>query len=727
MNELIALLNNVKTSGTFSVSGELPSYPPGLTVKGLGPIALPFLAQQARSLITLSQQAPYGRGEETIVDTNVRNVWQIGAEDFELTNPQWIESLQDSIDQIGKQLGLEGCKIEFEPYKLLIYEEGSFFTVHRDTEKIPNMFATLVINLPSEHEGGDLIVSHGGQSQRYSFADSDSFHPRFVAFYADCYHEVKPITSGYRICLIYNLAIADRNKQPDLAQQSQIIEDINNAIQKWTQEDRENPILTYLLEHSYSEANISMANLKQGDFAKASILLNAAAKNDCRAYLCLATYYRTSYGETTYYDRYSYSSDLDEDDFEEYDVDTEEVYAHAFVTAEGTKFDVKKLRLDEAELLADTPLREGEGRGYSISEATGNEGATKDLWYERGAIIIWPKNREFDLVTRMDLDYGIQVLKTSLQEKNLSRRQIIRLADHILENQPNYRQADISKELILIEDLALLKKYLQKQMNSYTLRQANNEIFVQIVERFGWQNFEEDISPYLTPRRDVLGWLNSLLLTYDSPSSEGQSIMTKWVNDLWKPSLKARSLTNDVIANLVQIVSLLKIGLLTEDIIAFLSEQTQKEFLTETYGPALVSSLDKLKGRDYDRAIMKRFIEDVCQRIKANFPAPPDAPKDWSREGQLNCNCEFCTEVNQFLPDPEQSEISFYKTLKRNLLHIESEIEKSQVELDVTIYRRKPKFDGTVRKNQNRYDNRLELFDRAQTILKALEDTTDHN
>lgn len=725
MNELLSLMDKVKTSGVFSVSGTLPPIHPGLKVKGVGNIALPLLEQQAKSLISLGQQAPFGYGEETIVDTNVRNSWQIAAGDFELTNPQWEDTLQEAIDQIGKQLGLDGCKIEFEQYKLLIYEEGSFFTAHRDTEKIPNMFATLVINLPSEHEGGELIVSHGGQSQHYSFADKDSFQPSFVAFYADCYHEVKPITSGYRICLIYNLAIAERKKQPLLSQQSKIFEDIGNAIQRWTQKNNENPILTYLLEHSYSEQNISMSNLKQGDFAKASVLLNAAEQNGCQAFLCLVTYYRTSYGETIYYGRYSAKYDLDEADFEEYDVDEEEVYAHSFVTSTGVKIDVKKLRLDEDELLAKTPLREGPGRGYSISEATGNEGATKELWYHRGAVIIWPKDREFDLLTKMDLDYGIHVLKTSLQEQNSweddYRQKIIRLADHILEDLPTYRNKDISKELILIEDVELLKKFLRKQMNQYTLSQVDNQIFMQIIERFDWHPFEEDISAYLTPRQGALDWLNSLLLASESLSHEGQSAMTRWVNELWKPSLEY-GLTKEVIANLVQMISLLKIDTLPDEIIASLSRQKQKEFLTATYGPALVSSLKELKGRDYDQTIMKKFFEDVHQRIKADFPSPPDAPKDWSREGQLDCDCEFCTEVNQFLPDPERREISFFKTLKRNLLHIESEVEKSRVELDIEIRRSPPKFEGTCRKNQSRYDYKRELFESAQQILKDLGD-----
>jgi len=108
-------------------------------------------------------------------------------------------------------------------YKLLVYEAGSFFASHRDTEKIPNMFATLVVNLPSAHEGGELIISHAGQSQRYSFADSSLFAPRFVAFYADCYHEVKPITSGYRLCLVYNLAIANRKKVFDMVPSDRLL------------------------------------------------------------------------------------------------------------------------------------------------------------------------------------------------------------------------------------------------------------------------------------------------------------------------------------------------------------------------------------------------------------------------------------------------------------------------------------------------------------------------
>src|SRR4029453_1979431 len=204
MKELIALMDQVQTSGAFSVGGTLPSILPGLHVNGVGPLGLPLTEHQAQALIQVSELAPYGRGEETIVDPEGRRGWQLSGGDFALGNPQWNEAMRAAGDRIGTELGLSDCQIAFEPYKLLVYEAGSFFASHRDTEKIPNMFATFVVHLPSAHAGGELIIPpplpggqltirHAGQSQRSSFADSSLFAPRFVPFYADCYHEVQPI------------------------------------------------------------------------------------------------------------------------------------------------------------------------------------------------------------------------------------------------------------------------------------------------------------------------------------------------------------------------------------------------------------------------------------------------------------------------------------------------------------------------------------------------------
>ena len=40
----------------------------------------------------------------------------------------------------------------------------------------------------------------------------------FAAFYADCVHEVLPITSGYRLALVYNLRRQGRGQLPGTAE-----------------------------------------------------------------------------------------------------------------------------------------------------------------------------------------------------------------------------------------------------------------------------------------------------------------------------------------------------------------------------------------------------------------------------------------------------------------------------------------------------------------------------
>jgi len=762
MQTLLTLMDKVQTSGAFSVSGTLPSLPPGLTVEGIGHIGLPLTAQQAQALIERSEQAPFGRREETIVDTNVRKSWQIGAEDFELTNPQWHEAIQNAVDQIGQALGLSGCKIGFEKYKLLIYEAGSFFTAHRDTEKIPNMFATLVVNLPSEHQGGELIISHAGQSKSVAFADSSLFASGFVAFYADCYHEVKPITSGYRLSLIYNLAITNREKQPDLAQQLGVIEDVEQAIQAWKATPDAPPILTYLLDHSYSEQNLSLSNLKLSDFAKASVLLHAAANSGCQAYLCLATYHRTSYGEVERYGygrrgRYAYDDNdddggLDENDFEEYDVDEEKVYAHAFITADGDKIDVKELALNEDELVAKAPLRDGPGREVSISEATGNEGATKDLWYHRGAVILWPKERELELVATMNVDYGVHVLKRTLQGQTKLedevRQPLIRLANHILDS-PSYLQtADIAQELIKLGDIDLLKKYLFGQASFYSLR-VEPETLIEVAEKFGWRLFAEDVQARLTAP-DGMKWLDSLLQTGKAISDAGQGVIKQWVESRWEQSLAAATQPIRAAAEptnarerqrhhydlqrvegqkhgqqaeiiyLVRLTACLNMNEIAQKVIARLADYTDNRFLTETYGPAVVEIRRELKTSEHNQAIVQHFADAVRQRIQAEFAAQPKPPQDWSRAGQLACACEFCSQVNAFLPKPNQASMSIYGTLKRNLLHVEAEIEKQQIEAAVQIQKRASKFDGTIKKNQSQYEQRLTLYNASQEIVKQL-------
>lgn len=254
---LLDALGELTESIAYCASGTCPLTLPGLTVDGVGEIALPIAKDDARRLIEQSSQAPYGRGEETIVDTDVRRVWQLEPHQFRLENPKWQSFIRDVVASVKAEFGIRQ-KVAADLYKLLIYEQGSFFVPHRDTEKSHRMFATLIVCLPSKHEGGQLVVSHAGQSHVVDFSGgASSYELQYAAFYADCEHEIRPVTDGYRICLVYNLATSGRSKQPTAPEFSNSVEAASKAIEAIFEEDDERDMVVLPLLHQYTEAGLA--------------------------------------------------------------------------------------------------------------------------------------------------------------------------------------------------------------------------------------------------------------------------------------------------------------------------------------------------------------------------------------------------------------------------------------------------------------------------------------
>jgi hypothetical protein len=88
---------------------------------------------------------------------------------------------------------------------MLVSTPGQFFVPHQDSEKADDMVASLVVALPGNLTGGALRVTHRGETSEYR---SSKHALSFVAFYADCFHEVRPVRAGNRIVFTYNLLLA---------------------------------------------------------------------------------------------------------------------------------------------------------------------------------------------------------------------------------------------------------------------------------------------------------------------------------------------------------------------------------------------------------------------------------------------------------------------------------------------------------------------------------------
>ena len=84
---------------------------------------------------------------------------------------------------------------------------------HRDTEKDEKMFGTLIIQPPSLHLGGQLVVyEQNGKSQKMiDFGQSEgtrAYAHHFAAHFAELEHELLEVTSGYRLAIVYSLCWA---------------------------------------------------------------------------------------------------------------------------------------------------------------------------------------------------------------------------------------------------------------------------------------------------------------------------------------------------------------------------------------------------------------------------------------------------------------------------------------------------------------------------------------
>ncbi len=176
---------------------------PGLFLHEYGTIGLPLSQNDAKTIISKAQQSPFGKGTETIVDTTVRKSWQLDPSQFSLRNPQWIPIVGKILSEVCEALYVQAGlgNVHAELYKLLLYEEGAFFKPHQNSEKAPGMFGTLVICLPSAHQGGELILKHGNDTVTLETSPTSDFDMSYASWYSDVFHEVKPVTSGHRLVL----------------------------------------------------------------------------------------------------------------------------------------------------------------------------------------------------------------------------------------------------------------------------------------------------------------------------------------------------------------------------------------------------------------------------------------------------------------------------------------------------------------------------------------------
>ena len=130
---IIATMKSITSPGTFATGGMCSMPLPGLAIPGAltdTVLGLPLCEWQAKQVKDMCTLAPYGKGTKTIVDTAVRNTWQLNPDQFRIDNSKWRESLFGIVEKVKEELGFSDSSIiHCELYKLLLHETGGFFKV----------------------------------------------------------------------------------------------------------------------------------------------------------------------------------------------------------------------------------------------------------------------------------------------------------------------------------------------------------------------------------------------------------------------------------------------------------------------------------------------------------------------------------------------------------------------------------------------------------------------
>ena len=773
--ELEALLASLGESAQFAATGSLPPVLPGLEVAGVGSIGSPLSGDDAKKLIEKAAQAPFGRGAETIYDTNVRRVWQLEPVAFKLENPAWQGHLEAILAQVTHEFGIKG-KVKAELYKLLVYEPGSFFSGHRDTEKVKNMFATLVVCLPSRHEGGTLLVEHDGGTKKIDFDGKEgAFLTQYAAFYADCRHEVLPVTAGYRVCLVYNLCTASRKPEPP--QSAAAIERASELLRQIFDADTDAPQkLAIPFLHQYSESGLDPALLKGADRTRAAVLVQAAQKINGVCHIALATQWRSGVPDESgfYYRRGRRGSwRLDESNDVKKRLDWE------FVTDEGLSLNHwldprgKKVGYGEIGLRKSEILNADSIEGWSfqqeINEDTGNEGASMEQWYRQGAVVIWPRENTFDILAAEGQERALPELEkmVSAAKTDADRETCRKFAATILANwkltasrrwtegpiTPKGKKSIPNRMLRVLDSLEATELALRFATEVLPLAFDGCEgiSLAAICERAGWEPFGPALRALIMPQHPgaaeglcSVAKLCKCLCTSKSPlSPAGQmacqelaAALAETIRRHDNPPPKNEPNAGfpggrfghtyqtehrgGVVADALRVFATAKDDELLHWFTRHVQDTPTRYDLHLVLIPDVKAMHSWLPEVPLARPAGAELLEYCLTRLRAATAQPVEPPEDMSRPADLHCNCEDCQELASFLRNPQAKTLR-YALRKDRREHLHRQIDQYRLDCTHVTERKGSPQTLVCVKTQGDYERRLAQYNGDLKLIAELE------
>lgn len=726
-HQISDILRGLATPGSFTTRHTARVSGLSLAVTGVGDVALPVAAEQAKQLRSMARPAKYGHGTDTVLDRSVRDCWEIPKSRVRIDGQRWQQTLKPILDEIRDDLGLpSNSRLTAQLHSMLLYEEGHFFAPHQDSEKDDDMIATMVVVLPSSATGGDLVVQHNGETVRHRWSRSAL---TVVAFYADTRHEVLPLKSGHRIALTYNLSVnggtAPDASIPDSLEPNlvKLLERHFNELPKprWsgdTQAQHPPDRLVVFLDHQYTEHGLRWSQLKGDDTLRAAMLRRVAERHGYQISLAAAEIHecRECYGD----DRSSRYGDYWEDsgprtvvDSSRYDIG-ELLDNDITITPRDTSAALFDPYVPDSEIAEVTPTSALAAHDTEYTGYMGNYGNTMDRWYRRGAIVMWPASRTFALTAAANPIAALDDLSDRTIINEADRHQLVTDVETFLRFWSESAHREVSSEtasqafnLAVTANDPSVAARLVEPISVETLDPSHAISLIALAEHFGepWfvdratQWFATSVNAYYqhgnTPRAR---WLNQLddicaqLMADEGGRPLGRSIADdfakrshSWIIDalvqtesITAPSQQraARTELAGPIAALLRTCAITGNALVRDAALTHLLDQR-----VELVGLSVdvLNHLDPLPNEQRAWTRLDDLRDGVVAVLNDELSRPARQPDDWSISTlSEHQGCADCETLNEFLNDRERRAFTWPLAQARRQ-HIHGRIDKAEL------------------------------------------------
>ena len=769
LSGLSNLISSIVRPGDYCAHGRFHTPMPRISSQATGVLAFPLQPAQLKELVALGERAPYGRGEETILDRSVRDCRQISPDQIVVGGASWDETFGHILDRAAAGLGYPADAVQAELYKFLLYEEGGFFSPHRDTEKADGMVATLVVALPVAGSGGELIIRHQAREAVVDMRSEDPSELVYAAFYADCEHEIRPVTEGHRACLVYNLVLTPggdvAKSAPDYGH---LVEQIASEIEHRFAAPDAPEKLVWLLEHDYSIAGLSFETLKNVDAAVGRVLTSAAAQAGCVMHAAIV--HVDEHASVAYYggDYARQIDDVGDDEYEIYEIYERKCELDDWVHPDLGSVDYGQLELAPDELMPPGRIRDWVPDESRLTEASGNEGAEVERLYRNAAIVLWPAKESLRVLAQAG-STALSVLLAHAEGRAAadegSDPPLDAIALEISEVWPvpgaymhrsdrEEWEQDCAATLLRLCGMASQKAaeaFLDRivvlhygpGMNAALLeatsRMAGEEManrLLRLVDtHFAKQ--PEAVVDLMTGMSDAFdegregvaqGALKEIVMRICSAVPAMVEVRTSedaapsWSE--WRPRSE-KALNGKTLRQIFQLAWRFDLECSLCAVAGALIDKPDVAPPDRTLPPVLSALGTSQRLQAAASPAFARLWQHSAGFLLARSGSPPADPVDWaiSSEG-LDCGCEHCAELVRFCADPVKTELRIPVRQDRRR-HLRSEVQRARVDLSCETERKGRPYTLICTKTRDSHSRRRRQYSEDISEIKRLLDAAD--